>query len=64
MTSIEEFMDESVNDMLQDLRNIVSCFSRAAARADDDGYCEVDTCDIKELEVVSKALESYLLLSK
>lgn len=61
---INEFMSDSLMDMISDLRNVVSCFSRAGARVDEDGYCEVDICDIKELETLTKALESYLLCSK
>lgn len=60
---VEEFMDESVNDMLQDLKSVVGSLSRARSRAV-DGEVTVDEDDIKELEILTKALESYLLLSK
>lgn len=60
---LEMFMSDSVNDTLQDLKNTVSSIVRAGARAT-DGVAEVDMEDIKELEVVTKVLESYLLLSK
>lgn len=56
-------MDESVNDMLQDLKSVVGSLSRARSRAV-DGEVTVDEDDIKELETLTKALESYLLLSK
>lgn len=59
----DSFMSDSLMDMVSDLRNVVSCFSRAGARAV-DGVAEVDTDDIKELETLAKALESYLLCSK
>lgn len=60
---VEEFMDESVNDMVQDLKSVVGSLSRARSRAV-DGEVTVDEDDIKELEILTKALESYLLLSK
>lgn len=63
MINVDEFMSDSLMDMVSDLRNVVSCFSRAGARAV-DGVAEVDTDDIKELETLAKALESYLLCSK
>ena len=59
----EQFLSDGVVDMVSDLRNVVSCFSRAGARAV-DGVAEIDTDDIKELEILTKALESYLLCSK
>lgn len=53
---------ESIEDMISDLRNVVSSIVRAGARAS-DGVCEVEVDDIKELETLTKSLESYLLLS-
>lgn len=62
MINVDEFMSDSLMDMVSDLRNVVSCFSRAGARAS-DGVCEVELDDIKELETLTKTLESYLLLT-
>lgn len=63
MTNLDEFMSDSLMDMVSDLRNVVSSIVRAGARAS-DGVCEVEVDDIKELETLTKALESYVLCSK